>query len=53
MEEKALDLCSKEMGVDINFLFTMKEKSESIYLGAIKDYIEKVMKEFESGQEGE
>lgn len=52
VEEKALDLCSKEMGVDINFLLTMKEKSESIYLGAIKDYIEKVIKEFEREQEG-
>ena len=43
IEEKALELCSKEMGVDVNFLLTMKEKTKSIYLGAIKDYIIKVM----------
>ena len=45
IEEKALELCSKEMGVDINFLLAMKEKTRAIYIGAIKDYIERVMKE--------
>ena len=45
IEEKALELCSKEMGVDINFLLTMKTKTRSIYIGAIKNYIERVMKE--------
>lgn len=45
IEEKALELCSKEMGVDINFLLAMKAKTRSIYIGAIKDYIERVMKE--------
>lgn len=45
IEEKALELCSKEMGVDINFLLAMKVKTRSIYIGAIKDYIERVMKE--------
>lgn len=45
IEEKALELCSKEMGVDINFLLAMKEKTRAIYTGAIKDYIERVMKE--------
>ena len=44
IEEKALELCSKEMGVDINFLLAMKEKTRAIYIGAIKDYIERVMK---------
>lgn len=47
IEEKALELCSKEMGVDINFLLAMKAKTRSIYIGAIKDYIERVMKEEE------
>lgn len=45
IEEKALELCSKEMGVDINFLLAMKAKTRAIYIGAIKDYIERVMKE--------
>lgn len=45
IEEKALELCSNEMGVDINFLLAMKVKTRSIYIGAIKDYIERVMKE--------
>lgn len=45
IEEKALELCSKEMSVDINFLLAMKEKTRAIYIGAIKDYIERVMKE--------
>ncbi len=45
IEEKALELCSSEMGVDINFLLAMKVKTRSIYIGAIKDYIERVMKE--------
>lgn len=45
IEEKALELCSKEMGVDINFLLAMKAKTKAIYIGAIKDYIERVMKE--------
>ena len=45
IEEKALELCSKEMGVDINFLLTMKTKTRSIYIGAIKNYIERVMEE--------
>ena len=47
IEEKALELCSKEMGVDINFLLAMKAKTRAIYIGAIKDYIERVMKEEE------
>ena len=42
-----MELCSKEMGVDINFLLAMKAKTRAIYIGAIKDYIERVMKEEE------
>lgn len=45
IEEKALELCSQEMGVDINFLLAMKAKTRTIYIGAIKDYIERVIKE--------
>ncbi|STO32232.1 Uncharacterised protein [Fusobacterium necrogenes] len=50
IEEKALELCSKEMGVDINFLLAMKAKTRAIYIGAIKDYIERVMKEVKVNQ---
>lgn len=46
IEEKALELCSKEMGVDINFLLAMKTKTFSIYIGAMKEYIEKSTKEY-------
>ncbi|MGL6115790.1 MAG: replication initiator protein A [Cetobacterium sp.] len=45
IEEKALKICSEEENIDINFLLTMKSKSQKIYLNTIKKYIERVLKE--------
>lgn len=47
IEEKALELCSKEMGVDINFLLIMKNKTPALYTSALKDYIKIIMKKAE------
>lgn len=43
IEEKALKLCSQEEKIDVNFLLTMKSKSQKIYLNTIKKYIERVL----------
>ena len=45
IEERAIELCATKEEVDINFLLSMKQKSESIYFGAIKIYIKIVIKE--------
>lgn len=45
IEEKALKICSEEENIDVNFLLTMKSKSQKIYLNTIKKYIERVIKE--------
>jgi hypothetical protein len=43
IEEKALQLCSKEEEIDVNFLLTLKSKSKTIYLNTIKKYIQTVI----------
>lgn len=43
IEEKALEICSKEIKADIDFLLSMKTKTPSIYEGFIKEYIIKIM----------
>lgn len=51
IEERALDLCVTKEEVDINFLLSMKEKSESLYLGAIKNYIKIAINEMKKKKE--
>lgn len=47
IEEKALQLCSKEEEIDVNFLLTLKSKSKTIYLNTIRKYIQTVIEEGE------
>lgn len=44
IEEYALKLCCEKDGVDEFFLLNMKEKSETLYYGAIKNYIKMSVK---------
>lgn len=44
IEEEAIKICSKDENIDVNFLLTMKQKSQKIYFNTIKKYIEKVIK---------
>ncbi|MGL5970699.1 MAG: replication initiator protein A, partial [Cetobacterium sp.] len=43
IEEQAINLCSVEENIDVNFLLTMKRKSKKIYFNTIKKYIERVI----------
>ncbi|MGL4934082.1 replication initiator protein A [Cetobacterium sp.] len=45
IEEQAINLCSLEENIDVNFLLTMKRKSKKIYFNTIKKYIERVINE--------
>ncbi|WP_297404275.1 replication initiator protein A [uncultured Cetobacterium sp.] len=45
IEERAINICSVEESIDINFLLTMKRKSQKIYFNTIKKYIERVINE--------
>lgn len=45
IEEQAINICSLEENIDINFLLTMKRKSKKIYFNTIKKYIERVINE--------
>lgn len=45
IEEQAINICSVEENIDINFLLTMKRKSKKIYFNTIKKYIERVINE--------
>lgn len=45
IEERAINICSIEENIDINFLLMMKRKSKKIYFNTIKKYIEKVINE--------
>ena len=43
IEERALELCSKEINADVDFLLSMKSKTPSIYHSFIKEYIIRVI----------
>ncbi|MDX8336755.1 MULTISPECIES: replication initiator protein A [Cetobacterium] len=45
IEEQAINICSLEENIDVNFLLTMKRKSKKIYFNTIKKYIERVINE--------
>ena len=45
IEERALKLCSKQENIDVGFLLTLKEKSITIYLNTIRQYIASVLEE--------
>ncbi|MGL5053458.1 MAG: replication initiator protein A [Cetobacterium sp.] len=45
IEERAINLCSLEENIDVNFLLTMKRKSKKIYFNTIKRYIQRVINE--------
>jgi len=47
IEEKALQICSKEEKIDVNFLLTLKSKSKTIYLNTIRKYIQTVLEDGE------
>jgi hypothetical protein len=51
IEERAIDLCVKRDEVDELFLLNMKSKSESLYFGAIKNYIKIAINEMLNNKE--
>ena len=47
IEEKAVKECAREENISVNFLLDLKNKSKTIYFNSIRNYLKKVIEEWE------